>query len=181
MKTDLQKRQHLLALFAIAVVALFAGDKLVVQPLTASWKARQARIAKLEKDVRAGSAILDRDRSTRDRWNTMRKGTLPKDPSAAEQQLLSAFDKWSREARISVSSVKPQWKRGATDDHSLLECRVDAAGSLSALSRFLYEMEQDPMALKIEAVELSTRDTTGSQLALGLLVSGLRLAPMEAK
>ncbi|MBM3875219.1 MAG: hypothetical protein FJ386_00650 [Verrucomicrobia bacterium] len=181
MKTEAQKRQHLLALLAISVVALFAGDKLVVQPLTASWKARQARIAKLEKDVRAGSALLDRDRAMRDRWNTMRKGTLPKDRSAAEQQLLSAFDKWSREARISVSSVKPQWKRGATDDHSLLECRVDASGSLSSLSRFLYELEQDPMALKIEAVELSTRDTSGSQLALGLLVSGLRLSPLEAK
>jgi len=181
MKTDLQKRQHLLALFAIAVVALFAGDKVVVQPLTKSWKNRQTLIEKREKDVRAGTGILERDRATRDRWNTMRKGSLPKDASAAEQQLLSAFDKWSRDARISVSSIKPQWKRGSTDDHSLLECRVDASGSLSALSRFIYEMEQDPMALKIEAVELSTRDSTGSQLALGLLVSGLRLAPMEAK
>ena len=77
--------------------------------------------------------------------------------------------------------MKPQWKRGATDDYSLLECRVDASGSLAALARFVYEVEKSPMALKVEALELSSRDNDGQQLALGLLVSGLRLAPLERK
>jgi hypothetical protein len=181
MKTDLQRRQQRLAILAIAIVAIFAGDKVVLQPAMKAWNSRQATIAQRQKQVAAGTALLDRDRAIRDRWNTMRKGTLPSDPSAAEQQVLSGFDKWSRDARITVSSIKPQWKRGSSDDHSLLECRVDAAGSLSALTRFIYEMEQDPMALKVEAIELSTRDNRGAQLALGLLVSGLRLAPLESK
>ena len=89
--------------------------------------------------------------------------------------------KWSLDSRISVSSIKPQWKRGTSEDYSVLECRVDAAGSLGTLTRFLYEVENSPLALKVESVEITSRDNNGQQLALGLLVSGLRLAPMEAK
>ena len=55
------------------------------------------------------------------------------------------------------------------------ECRADAFGSLPSITRFLYEIEKDPLALKIESVEINARDNTGQQLSLGLQVSGLRL------
>ena len=163
------------------MVAVFAVDKLVLTPLINSWKARDAAIVELRKSIAAGRVTVDREQLTNRRWNVMRKYTLPLNASAAEQQVLQAFDKWSRDSRVSVSSIRPQWKRGASDDHSLLECRVDASGSLSAISRFLFEVEKSPLALKVEGVELAARDNTGQQLTLGLLVSGLRLAPMEAK
>jgi hypothetical protein len=38
-------------------------------------------------------------------------------------------------------------------------------------------VEGSPMGLKVDSVELSTRDDRGSQLALGLTVSGLILNP----
>ena len=60
-----------------------------------------------------------------------------------------------------------------------LECRVDAAGNLMTVSRFLYNIEKDPLGFKVETVELSARDENGSQLALGLLVSGLVLQAQE--
>ena len=174
-------RQRLLIVLTICVVALFAADSLVITPLTQSWKKRSEDIAQLQKSLRTGEALLEREQATQKRWNDMRKNTLPVNVSLAEQEVLKSFDKWSEEARISVSSLKPQWKRGATDDYSLLECRVDASGSLAALARFVYEVEKSPMALKVEALELSSRDNDGQQLALGLLVSGLRLAPLERK
>jgi len=177
----INNRQQLLAIAAIGVVIVFAFDKLVLTPLTASWKERSAAIRQLRKSINQGRMSLDREQVTRNRWNEMRKNTLPLNGSQAEQEVLKAFDKWSEESRISVTSIKPQWKRGATDDYSLLECRVDAAGSLPTLTRFLYEVEHSPMALKIESVEITTRDNNGQQIALGLLVSGLRLAPMEGK
>jgi hypothetical protein len=58
-----------------------------------------------------------------------------------------------------------------------LDCRVEASGDLGTLSRFVYDIEKDPMALKLESVELSTRDDTGQQLTLGLQISGLVLTP----
>ena len=94
----------------------------------------------------------------------------------AENEVLKAFDRWSQESRISVSSIKPQWKR-TSDDFMTLECRADAFGSVSAITRFLYEVEKDPLALKVEAVEISARDNTGQQLSLGVQLSGLMLNP----
>ena len=60
-----------------------------------------------------------------------------------------------------------------------LECRVDAFGSMQTLTRFLYNIEKDPLALKVDLVEISGRDNEGQQLTLGLQVSGLLLNPPE--
>ncbi len=178
---NINRRQQLLAVAAIGVVGFFALDKLVISPLTKSWKERSTAIAQLRKSISQGQSTLAREQITQRRWNDMRKNMLSVNGSEAEQVVLKEFDKWSQDSRISVSSIKPQWKRGTSDDFSVLECRVDAAGSLATLTRFLYEVEHSPMALKVESVEITSRDNNGQQLALGLLVSGLRLAPMEAK
>ena len=95
-------------------VALFAADKLVITPMTDAWQARARQVDKLRKQIGEGKGVIAREDYTRRRWNEMRKGTLPMNASQAEQEILGAFDKWSRDARISVTSVRPQWKRGAT-------------------------------------------------------------------
>lgn len=172
-------QQRLLVIIAGAIVGLFLVDKILLTPLTASWSSRSEAIAQLRKSIASAESMLDRETITNNRWDHMRRNTLPNDPSQAEETVLEAFDQWSQETRISVSSIKPQWKRGDTEDHSLLECRVDASGSIDALSDFLRIVEESPMALRIESVEIASRDRSGSKLTLGLLVSGLRLTPME--
>ena len=106
----------------------------------------------------------------------MRTNTLPSNLSVAESKVLKAFDRWSQESRISISSKKLEWKR-AGDDYMTLECRADALGSMSALTRFLYEVEKDPLALRIETVDIMSRDNNGQQLSLALQLSGLLLNP----
>jgi hypothetical protein len=56
-----------------------------------------------------------------------------------------------------------------------VDWRVEASGDLGTLTRFLYDIEQGPMTLKLESVVLSARDDTGQQLTLGLQISGLAL------
>ena len=179
MNFDPKNRQHLLTLIAAAAVALLAGDSLVFTPLVKAWRERSSRIAQLKRDITQGARTLERERAIRDRWDSIRTNTLPDDVSVAEGGVLKAFDRWSRDSRISITSIKPQWKRNA-DDFVTLECRVDAFGSLSTLSRFLYEVEHhEPLALKVDVVEIGSRDAEGSQLTLGLQVSGVLLNPTE--
>ena len=54
-------------------------------------------------------------------------------------------------------------------------CRVEAEGTLWFLSRFIYDIESDPLGLKLESVDFSSPDNTGQKLTLGLQVSGLVL------
>lgn len=173
---NLNKRQQLLAILAIVAVGLFVVDKLVLTPLTNSWKTRAARLEKLKKDVRDGEETLKRESAWREQWGRMRTNTLATDKSNAENQMMKAFERWSQEGGVSVSSIRPQWKE-SEDDYKTLECRADVAGSLPAIARFLFQIERDPMGVKVDSMELTARDTEGSQLALIIQVSGLLLNP----
>ncbi len=174
----IKNRQQLLMILAMAVVALFVADKAILSPLGKLWTERAKQIAELRRKVENGSQLVRREQSLRGRWEQMRRKTLPNNPSLAEQQVLGAFDRWSQTNRISITSINPQWKHDA-DDYMTLQCRVEAAGTLSSLSHFLYDMEKGSPVLKFEIVELSARDNEGQQLALGLQVSGLVLTPQE--
>jgi len=173
---NLNKRQQMLAILAIAAVALFTADKLVFTPLTNSWKARSARIAKLKEEVRDGTQTLKRETVLREQWDRMRTNTLSSAKPEGESQMLKAFERWSKAGGVSVSSIRPQWKE-AEEDYKTLECRADVGGSLSAISHFLYEIERDPMGVKVDSLELTARNNEGSQLALVIQVSGLLLNP----
>jgi hypothetical protein len=174
----INSRQQWLAVLAVAAFALLVGDKVIFTPLVNSWKARSERIAGLRKQIVRGESLVAREKVVRERWEGIRANTLPNNTSLAEQQVLKAFDSWARDSRVSITSIMPQWKQDS-DDYKTLECRVEAAGDLDTLSRFLYEVEKDAMALKLDSVELSARDTVGQQLTLGLQISGLVLTPQK--
>jgi hypothetical protein len=177
---QIKNRQQLLIIVAGTAFALLLGDSLVFTPLVKLWKARSERIVELRQQVTDGDSLVRRDAAIQARWSQMQANTLTNNASLAEQQVLAAFDKWSQNARISVNSITPQWKRDS-DEFETLECRVDASGTVGTLGRFLYNIEKDPMALKIESVEITARDKDGQQLSLGLQISGLVLNPLESE
>ena len=49
------------------------------------------------------------------------------------------------------------------------------------LTRLLYEVAKDPLPLRLEHIEFSTRDSEGQVLALGLQLSALVLTPQEKR
>ncbi|NOS69061.1 MAG: hypothetical protein HOP33_03940 [Verrucomicrobia bacterium] len=175
---QIKNRQQMLMILAATALVLLVGDHLVFSPLVAAWKSRSAEIADLRKQVAKGTDLIKRETTYRSRWENMSTNTLPLNTSLAEQQVLKAFDSWSQESRVGVNSISPQWRRDK-DGYMTLECRVDAVGTISTLSRFLYALEKDAMALRVESLELTSKDKDGAQLALGLQVSGLVLLPKE--
>ncbi len=177
---QIKNRQQLLAIVAGAAIGLFAADKLLLTPLTHLWGRRADQVAKLRKDVDDGKRLVAREQSLRSRWEQMRANTLTNNQSQAEQLVLKAFDGWAQKSGVSITSISPQWKHDA-DDFMTLECRVDATGKLETVKDFLYSIEKDPLALKLEMVEISTRDPEGQLLNLGLQISGLVLTPQEKK
>ena len=173
---NLTKRQQTLAIFAIVLVGLYVADKLVFTPVTRSWKARSERIAELKEQVRDGNETIKRETTLREQWDRMRRNTLVNVKSEAESQMLKAFERWSKDGGVSVSSIRPQWKE-AEDAYKTLECRADVGGSLSAIAHFLYLVERDPLGVKVDSLELTSRNNEGSQLSLVVQVSGLLLNP----
>ena len=170
----IENRQQILIVLVAVAAALLVGNSLIYEPLAKWWSARSQKITQLRKQVEDGKHLVVREQGIRGQWEQMRTNTLPKNTSLAEQQVLKAFDNWSRESRATITGIMPQWKNDS-EDYMTLNCRIEASGNLETLSQFLYDVERDPMALKLESVELSARDTTGQQLTLGLQISGLVL------
>jgi len=171
---NLQNRQHLLGLVAAILFGALAGHRWILSPLLKSWEIRSTRIDQLRKSVVRGESVLRSEQAIRESWNQIRTNTLSLEPSLAENQILKAFDAWSRDSGVSISGLRPQWKRTEAN-FATLEFRADVNGSLPALTRFLYEAEQDPLGIRIESLDLTTRDANGSQLTLALQISGLQL------
>jgi hypothetical protein len=171
----INNRQQLLVIVAIAATVLLFADRAVFAPLLGVWKTRATQITELRNQVTHGTTVLKDEQSIRRRWDAMRRNALPPDPSFAEAQVLRSFDNWARSSRENITMITPQWKR--EDDYLSLECRVDASGDLSTLARFLYEIERDPVAVKLESVELTAHDAAGQQMTLALQASGLVLIP----
>ena len=177
---QIKNRQQLLIIGAVAAIALFAGDRLVLSPLLKAWSgAREAHHRAAQEDHRWQPARAARAKA---KHPQPLGADVPQRP--AEQHLgrrtagFKAIDLWAQNSGVAISAITPQWKHDS-DDYMTFECRVDAAGDLGKLSRFLYSVERDPMALKLELVELGARDKEGQQLSLGLQLSGLVLTPQK--
>jgi hypothetical protein len=181
MNPNITDRQRWLVIAAASMVALYLLDSIVVEPLTKLWKTHSAEITLLRNSVTAGRATIARAAQTERVWAEMQANALPKDPTQAEQEVGMAINRWIVANNIEVTSFRSQFKRGGTDKYSLYECRIDAIGNLSTISRFIYELEHSPMALRVDSLELTSRDDGGSKLTLGLIITGLRLAPLERK
>ena len=170
---QIKNRQQVLLVAALAALAVLVGDHLILTPLAEGWTARSKHITQLKRDIQTGEMLLKRESYTRNRWSQMRTNTLSANASVAQSQMFKAFDRWAQDSRMKIGSIKPQWKHN--DDVTTLECRASATGDIQSLSKFIYDAEKDPLAVKVESVEITSRDNNGQQLSLVLQVSGLVL------
>jgi hypothetical protein len=169
-----KNREKLLTLVALVAIALLAGDKLILTPLANSWKSRSARIAAVTMSINQGALLLDREDAIRDRWQEMQASSVSANSSLAEDEVRKAVQRWTERSRITFTSIKPQYRQSA-DDYGTIDCQVDANGDLQGLTRFIYELERDPLPLRVEQLDLTSRDATGRQLSLSVRFTALVL------
>ncbi len=173
----IKSRERLLTVGAVVCVLALAGDKVLVSPLQGLWKARQESIAELNESLAKGRALVEREKTLREMWGEMEAACLPASASEAQNLVLKSVDRWARESGLALTAQNPRWKR---EDEGLakLEFRADARGPLESIARFLYGLETDALALRIEGAQIDGFNS-GGDLTLRLRFSGL--IPGEAK
>ena len=177
------KREYVLMVAVVISVGAFITDRYIVPPFIE----RAKRIENLEKTIGAGKQLLARETALRNRWTAMRAWSIdnfsgaPGDNGAddtggaaalAESNVFLALDRWSRESQLALTSLRPRWTDNE-DDHQRLEFSAGAEGNLAAVAGFLYQLEQEEMAIHLEKVELASRDSRGQTLAMNVDFSGL--------
>jgi len=177
---NLKNRQDFLVMLTIVAAGLFVSVNFVFTPLQNWWSERQTQVRQLREEVKDGNQLIKSEARLNSRWDDMRANALPASTSQAEQRFLKAVDTWSRDSGVAITSIMPQWKNEATN-YMTLNCRVETAGDLSALSKFIYDIEKGPMAVRLDSVELSAHDNNGQQMTLGLEINGLALLSNDKK
>jgi Tfp pilus assembly protein PilO len=170
----IKNRQDFLVVLTIAAVGLFVAVNFVFSPLQDWWGVRQKQIQTLGDQVKEGNQFIRRETGIRSHWADMQTNALPAVMSQAEQQFLTAMEGWQRDSGAEITSIMPQWKIDSTN-YMTLNCRVETDGDLGALSRFIYDVEKGPLAVRMNSVELSAHDNTGQQMTMGVEIEGLAL------
>ncbi len=182
---ETKDRQKMLLITTVAALALLVGNSIILNPLIASWKSRGDQIAATKLKVTDGRSLLERKTMLESRWRNMQSNTLPNDQTAAGSALLKAVYRWGQDSGTSIDQVAPQWKSEDDPDTrqtiTTMECRTDATGNMRSMLRFLWDMESDPIGLKVEDVVIASRDNDGQQLSLGIQMSGLVLGPSQSQ
>ena len=176
----IENRQQFLIVLTIGAVALFVGVNFIFTPLGNWWSSRQSQIKVLRTKVTEGQQLIKREAGIRGHWDEMRQNALPPNTSLAEQNLLQSVSEWARSSGVDLTSVMPQWKNDSTN-YLTLACRVETAGDMGTLSKFLYDLEKGPMALRLDSVELTARDASGQLMTMGLELNGLALTLPDKK
>lgn len=170
-----KRRETILKIVVGGVVGLFLLDRLVVEPALAGWKAQSTRLAALRQKVERGRKLIEREKMLHARWAEMLSANLPEDVSDAENAVFKALGRWTRDSRVSFTSLTPQWRANEDDGYDTFECRATATGDQAALGRLIYEIETDALPARIEECELSTRDAQGKVLGLALRFSFVQI------
>ena len=176
----IRNRQDFLIVLTVTVAVLALVVNFILPPVFGWWTDRNKQISSLREQIKNGNQMIRRESAIRGLWNDMRANALPSSMPDAEQQFLKAMDGWARESGADISSIMPQWKTDSTN-YITLDCRIEAAGDLSSLSRFIYNIEKGPMMVRLDSVELSSHDNNGQQMTLGVQINGLALLQNDKK
>jgi Tfp pilus assembly protein PilO len=172
-----KERERIFAIVGALCLAFLLGDRVVLSPLHNAWARRSEQITKLGQSLDKGRILMERENAVLGTWDGMKQHALPPDPSSAENEILKSVDRWAVESGLKVTSLRPEWTQpeNPKNDFVELKCYIAAGGDLESISQFLYAMERDPLALKVDEIEMTARNSLGRELSLSVRLSGLVL------
>lgn len=172
----LSKRERLIAIVSLAVILIFIFDRYALTPFTEMNERIQVEKQGLSTDIQRAARVFKLRRNVRNEWQDMVRGGLSSDASSTESKILHVIRKWSNDSGLTISSIKPD--RNGGEDKILKEIvfYIACKGTMDAVGRFLFELENSSLPIRITEFQLGTREADGSDMSLQLRLSALYLA-----
>jgi len=169
----LSKRERMILIAAIVAIAMLVGDKFVVGPISARREEIKTQKLELQAELQNAQLLFTRQKLMERKWKMLLSDGLLND-AEAESKIARALDEWSKEAMLTLSSVKPE---RVASDKGLKEMTfvVAGMGTLEAVSRFLLQIETTAMPIKVMDMQVGSTNDTGQSMSLQLRLSALSL------
>ena len=166
------KREKTIIAAAVTAVCLLVGDSYVLTPLLDQRAGAEARTTRLLAKMENARGLLKRRRVYGRRWQDMLADGMKRGPTEAESQLLRSLRDWWADARLRLSSLRPE---RSLEESQLPEITVHAAGtgSMDGVTRLLWRIQTARIPVKIKLLQLGSRRDGTDDLSLHLKVSTL--------
>jgi len=173
----LSQRERIIVLVTLLAVGALVADRLVLAPITNGLGELKAERQKSLSQVAKAKNLLQEKQQIEKKKAALSEGL--RSDAEAESRVAKALDTWAEDARLTLTSVKPD--RMAGGDKGLKEILfvVAGKGSLDAVAWFLYQVETSDLPIKVKHLQLGSTSEAGDNMSLELRISALYLAADE--
>jgi Tfp pilus assembly protein PilO len=173
----LSKRERIIVLVTLLAVGTLVADKFVLGPIVNGLGELKAERQKaLARVTKAKSLLQQKQQLEQGKaalFESLRSDT------EAESRVARALDQWAEDARLTLSSVKPDRMTGGDKGLKEILFVVVGKGSLDAVAWFLYQVETSDLPIKVKHMQLGSTSEAGDNMSLELHISALYLAADE--
>jgi len=170
----LSRRERYAAIGTIIAVAALVLDRFALTPVLDSWTALEAQRQDLTSKVEHGQLVLKQKPGAEATWKRRAGEGLKQSAAETEDALLHAVQDWSQDSRLALISVGAE-RAGRTERTPEVIVQVAGIGPMSAVARFLWDVQTARLPVKVVSMELYSRKEGTDDLSLTLHLSGLYL------
>jgi len=176
----LSKRERYIAIVSLSVAGILALDRLVYTPLMAQKEEIDMRIDSASEELIGARSLIKTSRDKGRDWAKMSGKGIPQNASQAESQVLNSVREWAQDARLSLSSVKPE-RTEKEKDYYKITFRATASGTMQQVTRFLYSVQTGSVPARITDVSITSRKEGTDDLTLTLGIATIHPVPESEK
>jgi hypothetical protein len=171
----LSKREKYIGIGVLAVVGIFALDRIVYTPLTDRKVELDAKILSARQErTRINDLFTTRDRAKL-RWNEMSGKSLRADASAAESEILNNVREWAQDSGMSLPIVTPE--RSKDKEFEKITVRATGTGGIAQIGRFLYRVQTAKVPVRVTNLTINSRKEGTDDLSVQMGIATIYLPP----
>ena len=169
----LSKRERIMAITAVVVVGFLVLNKFLIGPVAGKLQQLETQKDQLLLELSEAQNLFRKRQALERGWKTALSNGL-RNEVEAESKVGRALNEWSQEARLTLSSVKPD---RVASDKGLKEMTfvVVGTGTLDAVARFLWKIETAPLPIKVKDMQFGSSNESGQSMSVQLRLSALCL------
>jgi Tfp pilus assembly protein PilO len=178
----LSKREQIMAIIAVSIVALLVLNKFLIGPVVGKLRQLETQKSQLSIELEQAQNLFRKRRMLEREWKNASIEGL-RNEAEAESKVGRALNEWSQMSHLTLSSVKPE---RMASDKGLQEMTfvVVGTGTFESVARFLWQIETARLPIKVKDMQLGSSESGQSmsvQLHLSALCLGAEQKSNESK
>ena len=190
----MKKRERILLVLAVGVIAVAVADRLVLGPLTGAWQGLNHTMTSRRAELTAARELIKRGDSLREHYRALAEQVTGEagvqDVGNRESAFLAFLQRCADQADLEIDKEKPTRRardhqlpgRGRGDDvkrYTETTVSLSFTCSIEPLVRFLAEVGAGEEPVRVCSLRVSSPDPAGQPLEVSLSLSTVALPLVE--